>query len=265
MILILSVFVSIPIITSPTLDLKQQRENEVIYQKLAKARKEKEQKIYLTGHFDPAQREDFILIPPEYALGNSNQNKIYLRRETYEAYLQMESVAKIDGIDLKIASAARNFDYQKDIWDKKWTGFTLVDGKDLSKSILDGQERFKKILEYSSAPGTSRHHWGTEIDINNANPAYFESASGKKVYGWLVKNAYLFGFCQIYNIKGTDRPTGYNEEKWHWSYLPLSRAFTQDYKNLIRDVDIKGFLGEEHVPAFNLINDYVLSINPECT
>ena len=78
------------------------------------------------------------------------------------------------------------------------------------------------------------------------------------------KNTPLFGFCQTYNLKGNIRPTGYNEEKWHWSFLPLSRAFTQEYKKIITEEDIKGFLGDENVSALNLINNYVLAINPEC-
>ena len=176
----------------------------------------------------------------------------------------MESAALLDGVDLKIASATRNFDYQEDLWNKKWEGTTLVDGKKLPRTIPGGLERFEKILEFSAVPGTSRHHWGTEIDVNDANPEYFNTEKGEKVYTWLLQNASSFGFCQPYTAKGTDRTTGYNEEKWHWTYLPLSREFTQEYKNLIQDSDINGFDGDEYVPTLNLINDYVLGINPDC-
>lgn len=250
----------IPIFTSSLLDLEQKRENERVAEQ-QRIQKELENKIYLTGKFDPAKREDFILIPPQYTLG---QNKMYLRKEAFDAFLKMQEAADEDEIDLKIASATRNFDYQKYIWDGKWNGTILVDGKNLSKSIPDEPKRFKKILEYSAIPGTSRHHWGTDIDINDANPSYFDSAKGEKEYEWLLKNAAQFGFCQAYNLKGTKRPTGYNEEKWHWSYLPLARTFTQEYKNLITNEDIKGFNGDEYVSSQNLINNYVLSIDPDC-
>ena len=30
---------------------------------------------------------------------------------------------------------------------------------------LSPEENIQKIIEYSTLPGTSRHHWGTEIDI----------------------------------------------------------------------------------------------------
>ena len=259
--------VFMPYFTSSFLDLRQEKENEAKYQKFLleqRLKAEAKQKIYLTGKFDPAQRKDFVLIPPQYLIEQMNQNKMYLRQETLSAFLKMAEAANGDKIDLQIASATRNFDYQKDLWEKKWTGFTIVEGKDLSKSIPDGQERFKKRLEYSAAPGISRHHWGTDIDINNANSAYFETTNGKKVYEWLVTNAPSFGFCQTYTIKGQERPTGYNEEKWHWSYLPLSQNFTEEYKRLIKDEDIKGFLGDEYSSQLNLINNYVLGINPDC-
>ncbi len=246
-----------PYLTKNFLDLKQKDEERVRKENERTA----ERKIYLTGRFDPAQRKDFVLIPQQYAVV---ENQMYLRKETFEAYLQMQNAANEDSVDLKIASATRNFDYQKELWNNKWTGYTIVDGQDLSKSIKNEQERFKKILEYSAVPGASRHHWGTDIDINNANPKYFETETGEKVYDWLIKNAYRFGFCQTYNLKSSARETGYNEEKWHWSYLPLAQTFLQEYKNLIKNENIKGFEGDKHVPSFNLINDYVLAINPDC-
>ncbi len=172
----------------------------------------------------------------------------------------MEEGAGEDDIDLNIASATRNFDYQEDIWDKKWEGITLEEGKNLKESYPDGLARFKKILEYSAAPGTSRHHWGTDIDINGATPEYFMTPEGVKVYAWLAENAPSFGFCQPYDQKGPDRPTGYHQEKWHWSYLPLARAFTQDYKNIIQKEDIEGFDGDEYGEQVDLIDDIMCSL-----
>ena len=34
---------------------------------------------------------------------------------------------------------------------------------------LDGQTAIKEIIRFSTIPGTSRHHWGTEIDIIDKN------------------------------------------------------------------------------------------------
>lgn len=254
----------IPKIISPKENVKEEIQKEAEFQNYLKERIEKrnvEKKNYLTGHFNPSERADFAFIPVNY---NTSGYETYLRRETLDAFIKMAEIAKKDNIELKIASATRNFNYQKNLWNDKWTGLTLVDGKNLYKSISDGKERFNKILEYSAAPGTSRHHWGTDIDINNANPAYFATTKGKNVYLWLSENAFRFGFCQPYNQKNKNRPYGYNEEKWHWSYLPLARTFTQEYKNLITDQDINGFEGDEYVPTLNLINNYVLAINLDC-
>ena len=263
--------VCFPYFTASFLQVRLQTEKEEDYQQFLKeelAKKEAEENadyvLYLTGKFDPAQREYFILLPTDHTTIERSKDKIYLRKEAYGAFLNMREAALQGGIDLKIASATRNFDYQKKIWNNKWTGYTIVDGQDLSKSIPDGLERFEKILEYSAVPGASRHHWGTDIDINDANPEYFVTQNGKKVYEWLVQNASTFGFCQTYSVKNYTRPTGYSEEKWHWSYLPLARTFTEEYENLITDNDIKGFNGDKYVHSLDLIDNYVLGINPDC-
>lgn len=258
----------IPIITSSLLDLEKKRENEIIQQRILAEKEaqrkvwEAEEKIYLMGKFDQTQKENFILIPSSQT--TNSEYKMYLRKETLEAFLQMQEAGKKEGIELKIASATRNFIYQKNIWNNKWNGIILVDGKNLAESIPNELERFKKILEYSAVPGTSRHHWGTDIDINDSTPGYFDFEKGEKEYAWLVKNAPSFGFCQPYTLKGSDRPYGYFEEKWHWSYLPLAKTFTEEYKNLIKEEDINGFLGDKYVLGQDLINKQVLSINPEC-
>ncbi len=258
-------FISMPVFTFSLLDYEQGKKNELlehqILEKELVKQKEKEQKIYLMGQFEPAERDDFLAVPAEYNVG---EYKMYLKEETLEAFLKMREAAEKDKVDLKIASATRNFIYQKNIWNNKWNGIILVDGKNLSKSTPSGLERFQKILEYSAVPGTSRHHWGTDVDINDANPEYFDEEKGKKEYVWLVQNASKFNFCQPYNLKSSERSTGYNEEKWHWSYLPLAKTFTQEYKNLIKEKDIVGFSGDKYVLQLDLINNYVLGINPDC-
>ncbi|MFA6301298.1 MAG: M15 family metallopeptidase [Candidatus Paceibacterota bacterium] len=254
----------IPIIASSLLDLERKREDRLLQQEILaeqKAQKETLEKIYLMGKFEPAQRRDFRVVPTKYNVGGY---QMYLKKETLNAFLNMVKAADADGVKLSIASATRNFNYQKNLWNNKWTGFILVNGKNLLETVPNEQERFKEILKYSAVPGTSRHHWGTDIDINNANSVYFETEKGEGVYAWLTKNAPLFGFCQPYTLSGTTRPTGYYEEKWHWSYLPLAKTFTEEYKNLITEKDISGFDGDKYVPELNLINDYVLGINPDC-
>ena len=112
-------------------------------------------------------------------------------------------------------------------------------------------------------PGTSRHHWGTDFDINSFNPSYFESGKGKKEYEWLRDNAHRFGFCQTYTQKGKDRPDGYEEEHWHWTYLPIATPLLNYYKENISVEHIGGFSGYDALP-FSEIRKYVLGISIEC-
>ena len=113
-------------------------------------------------------------------------------------------------------------------------------------------------------PGTSRHHWGTDIDLNDLNNPYFEKGKGKKIYDWLVANAHEYGFCQVYSEQGPERPYGYFEEKWHWSYVPVARRLTEQYKLKIQNMDITGFEGSHTAVAIDMVNNYVLGINAAC-
>ena len=93
---------------------------------------------------------------------------------------------------------------------------------------------------------------------------YFEKGKGLKEYEWLVTNAGSFGFCQVYSEKGEDRPFGYNMEKWHWSYPPVSTKITEFASTQMNNEDIKGFDGDNTTDSIDVLNKYVLGINPNC-
>lgn len=218
-------------------------------------------KDYIMGKFNPTKHKDFVVI----ANTHSSRAGMYLRKDAYKAFKEMYEAAKADGINFKIISATRNFASQKSIWEGKWTGTRLLEGgQNAAKTIPDPQTRALKILEYSSMPGTSRHHWGTDIDINNLTNAYFEKGKGLKEYTWLQANAPSFGFCQSYTPKGEERPYGYEEEKWHWSYLPIARLLTTEAKRVLKNENIEGFLGSETATGIGVLEKYVLGINKEC-
>lgn len=217
---------------------------------------------YLMGMFDPATHPDFVEVPSKYR----DKDQRYLRREAMEAFQKMHAAAATDGIQLVIISATRNFDVQKRIWENKWFGRTRLEGGiDAAKDIQNDVERARKILEYSSMPGTSRHHWGTDIDINSLDNEYFEQGEGLALYQWMQAHAREYGFCQPYTKLGSDRQTGYFEEKWHWTYMPLSVAFTQKAELLLTNEMISGFAGAEAAKEINIITHYVLGISPACT
>lgn len=218
-------------------------------------------KSYLMGQFNPETTQGFAKLDPSIQV--DPERKMYMREEALQAFLKMRKAALAAHVDLKIASATRNFDTQKSIWEKKWKGIFNSSNIPIPDSIK-GVERAKRILEYSSMPGTSRHHWGTDIDINSVENAYFETKKGSSEYQWLSQNAYKYGFCQTYTAKGKNRPRGYNEEPWHWSYLPLAKTCLTKYIEQIDDSQLKGFLGSETAVEIKVVENYVKGINKDC-
>lgn len=213
---------------------------------------------YVMGHFDPATHPDFTIVDIKYA----DREGLYLRKDTYEAFRRMYDRALKDGIRLQIKSATRNFEYQKGIWEAKWTGEKLIEGsEDLSKTTPDPKERALKILRYSSMPGTSRHHWGTDMDLNSLENSWFDSGDGLKLFNWLKQHATEFGFCQPYT---SGRPSGYLEEKWHWSYMPVSVELTKLAEKQLKNEMIAGFKGSESAVMIDVVKNYVLGINEDC-
>ena len=208
------------------------------------------------GQFEPAKDQDFTLVEKKYA----DRTGMYIQKETYDAFKEMWAHAQKEGVELVIRSATRNFDYQKGIWERKWTGQTKVSGDDLSKTMPNHKERALEILHYSSMPGTSRHHWGTDIDFNSFDNNYFESGTGLKVYNWLVKNAPNYGFFRPYTEKGTSRPHGYEEEKWHWSYNPLASQYMTTATTKLKNEMIQGFKGSETAIEIDVVDKYVKGV-----
>ncbi len=215
---------------------------------------------HLLGHIDPVADANFSRVAKPYA----SRDGLYLLDEVYRAFVRMRQAAKKDGVSLVIVSATRSFNAQKRIWERKWTGARLADGRNLAKTIPDPIARARIILRYSSMPGTSRHHWGTDVDINSVDNAYFASPKGRKVFAWLAANAGGFGFCQTYPARGNDRPQGYEEEPWHWSYCPVAKRYLEQYVQKVTYDDIRGFKGSNTATQLDVIANYVLTINPKC-
>lgn len=205
---------------------------------------------YLLGKFDPAAHPDFVVVGRPY----SDKTGMLLRKEAFEAFGKMYEAAEKEGIVLKIISSTRNFGRQKEIWEAKWERF--------AKDAPAARDRALKILEYSSMPGSSRHHWGTDIDLNDLNnPSFEKGGKYEKAYHWLVAHAHEYGFCQPYTA---DRSSGYREEKWHWSYTPLSKPLLEQYRKSLTDADIAGFKGAGTAAEISIVKNYVLGINPAC-
>jgi D-alanyl-D-alanine carboxypeptidase len=195
-------------------------------------------KKFLTGQFEYIQDDNFIKVD-----SNLTVQDVYLQKEVYEKYLAMYSHAQKNGINLVLLSGTRNFDHQVKVWNRKW---------DESISVRDAT---KNNLEFVAMPMTSRHHWGTDLDFwdisNNLE-------KGINEYKWLTENADKYGFYQVYTSKEREPSrTGYNEEKWHWSYVALSCEYLKEYNKYVKIKDIKGFRGDEFTKEIDIIQNYV--------
>ncbi len=215
---------------------------------------------FLLGKIDQYHDSLFALVGSQYTY----KKNIYILKETYSAFINMCNAAKKDGVNLQIVSGTRNFNEQKIIWENKWNGKTMVNGSNLTLSIPNETNRAKIILKYSAMPGISRHHWGTDIDINSVDSSYFTKEKGIQEYEWLKNHAINYGFCQPYTQKGESRPYGHEEEKWHWSYIPIAERIHQIYIFRITVDKINVFFGSNTAKQIDVINKYVNGINSQC-
>ena len=212
---------------------------------------EKIEKNILLGKFDYKKDSNFSIVNSKYS-----SKTIYLRNGVLLKFDKMYNAALEDGIKLVIISGTRSFNHQKYIWDRKW-----------AKNILkmDSISAVKEIMKYSSMPSTSRHHWGTDIDLNNLENSYFEKGEGKKIFDWLVENAFKYGFHMTYDNQEETKRTGYKMEKWHWSYMPISEQFLIQFNKYIQCEDISSFNGSKFAchQEVDVIKNFVNGINTD--
>lgn len=221
-----------------------------------------EKRKYLIGDYSE------IKYLKAYRNPTKDQRVHYLREDAIsdlkkmiDAYQKDTSIKKKPKI--VVHSAFRSYYSQKSIWESKYNGSRKM--RDSVKGKKP-EQIVNLILEYSSAPGTSRHHWGTDMDINSFSNAYFKKGGeGEELYEWLKKNAHTYGFCQPYNeLSERDNP-GYFEERWHWSYVRVSNQLMKDWIELNHkgELDYRGkFLGSDIMDSKK--EKYVTSINKEC-
>jgi len=172
----------------------------------------------------PRERELLGLLRPELSGEGFN-----LRKPAADAFDAMRQAAKKEGILLYSVSSYRGFEHQMKIWNQKYKG--------LSQSGVPAHDIIWKILEYSSMPGSSRHHWGTDLDLiddSSTRPAdplraeYFaEGGIYHNLYQWLLLNAPTYGFYEVYT--NDPQRTGFAYEPWHWSFSELSISFLKEY------------------------------------
>ncbi len=164
-----------------------------------------------------------------------------------EPLKQLAMKAEAAGYALRIASGFRSFERQLLIWNSKASGQRAVldiHGDTLDLSCMSDYEKALAILRWSALPGASRHHWGCDFDVYDANAVSTdyriqltqEECSSGGVFSdfhcWLTQQLShpeaSLGFYRPYDI---DRG-GVAPEPWHLSFRPVaqeySRALTVD-------------------------------------
>lgn len=198
-------------------------------------------------------------------VGNSYLTTMH--KDAAGALKKMSEAAKEEGITLEVVSAYRSFQRQKEIFERKYNTY-ISEG-------LEPLDAIEHIIEYSTIPGTSRHHWGTDLDLIDGNaPKPKNVLQAKHFQGtgpfckmkeWMNQHASDFGFYEVY----TDQPNrkGFKYEPWHFSYAPISVPMLKQYALL----DLKSILSEEKVKgneyfSSSFIEKYqsenILDINP---
>jgi len=177
---------------------------------------------------------------------------ILLEKETYSAFIKMKDAAEKDGIIIKLVSGFRDFYRQQLIWNNKYKKFT-------NEFSLDGPTAIKEIIRFSTIPGTSRHHWGTEIDVIDKNFENEKDLLISKKYEiggifnslkrWMDENSKNFGFYIVYD-DDSNRP-GFEYEPWHYTYKPVSDLYQREFLKL----DLKSIISKTKVEGKEFIND----------
>lgn len=180
-----------------------------------------------------------------------------LTAATAAAFNDMQVAAAYEGHNLQAASSWRGFDRQLAIWNGKWRGERpLLDANNqpLDALQLSETERLHAILRWSALPGTSRHHWGTDLDIYDPDclPAgtklalepweYEEGGWFADLGDWLTDHMNDLGFFLPY-AKPAGAGSGVAYEPWHISFALESREQRLDPDALalcLQQADIEG-------------------------
>lgn len=159
--------------------------------------------------------DGYLIVNKTYSLPSSYGTS--LTSTTKNAFNKMQAAAKLDGINIYIASGFRSYRTQN----RLYNNYVARDGK-------------AKADTYSARPGHSEHQSGLAFDIcshdldgqNACINSNFDNTDQAK---WLAQNAYKYGFILRYP-KGKTNETGYKYESWHFRYVGTGLS-TKLYNN----------------------------------
>ena len=162
--------------------------------------------------------EDLIDVKSRYKDG------IKLNKEAYNSFLKLQQDAKSQGYNIDIMSGYRDYQYQKNIYDK-----------------LIYEKGFNYAISRIAKPGCSEHQTGLAIDIcvYKDNKCYIENEIEEfNETKWVHNNCYKYGFILRYP-KDKEDITKYSYEPWHLRYIGNS--------NIAKGIYMKKISFEEYL------------------
>ena len=200
-----------------------------------------------------------MYIDPEIIVGKTQRHLAIegefigvLHQAVTEPFNDLVARAAKAGFDLRIISGYRSFERQLLIWNAKATGGRpILDDQDqhVDISTLTELQTINAIMRFSAMPGSSRHHWGTDMDVYDARVieddqvqlTYSETVAGGPFYElhrWLDEELPKTEFYRPY-----ERDTGgVSVEPWHLSYKPLAAKYATA---MSADLLLKSYHGVE--------------------
>ncbi|WP_286232584.1 M15 family metallopeptidase [Thalassotalea sediminis] len=222
------------------------------------------------------------MIQHSLVTGVSDQHIYYfsektgIHKDVVKPWTNLVNAANNAGFQLSIASGYRSFERQLNIWNRKMTGkIPVYDMKQhqVDMATLTMEEKVHAIMTFSALPGSSRHHWGTDIDVYDPTLLpegqhlaleaweYQKNGPFAPLTKWLNKNAQKFGFYFPYiEFQG-----GVAYEPWHVSYEPLASSYLTVLTPDVLTSTLKAchIEGKDFIIANieQLMNQYVYNIN----
>ena len=149
----------------------------------------------LLGHlpYPEVSKNELVLFSPG----------IYVHKEIYENFKEMQFMAAQRGISLKLLSGYRSIDLQRDIFYE-------------NKSIRN-QTAVERSMD-SAPPGYSEHSTGYAIDVGDGNypNTHFEvEFEQTPAFKWMKRFASKYHFVLSFP---PNNKQGVTYEPWHWRY-----------------------------------------------
>ena len=168
-------------------------------------------KYYSLGEdYEP---DDLVDVDIKYYYGDAKK----IRKEVYDAFIEMWNAAYEEGIYLIVISGYRSAAHQKEVYEQ----YKNDKGTKYADSI-------------AARAGYSEHQTGLSLDIYSKECTSQSKFHESKSYEWLINNSYKYGFILRYP-KDKQDITGYNYESWHYRYLGKDLAKKVYDSNLTYD------------------------------